>query len=102
MGLMGALGAHIADNAKMESWTGAKERLTPEGFQRLHKQLLKKGETELKNGQRKLAYAVQAFVMSLTARASQDPEVKTGEKSLDALLDRVVAMHREAAKSQAS
>ena len=96
LGLIGFLGAHIADAAQMESWSGAKARLTPQGFRDLHKKLVDQGKLEIKNGKRRAAYAVQAFIMSMTARASKDPEVKAGEKVLDNFLDEVVAMHRKA------
>ena len=105
LGLIGFLGAHVADAAKMESWSGAKARLTPQGFRDLHKKLVEQGHLEIEKGKRRAAYAVQAFVMSMTARASKDPEVKAGEKVLDNFLDEVVAMHRKAkaaAQSKAS
>jgi hypothetical protein len=101
VGLIALLGAHLADGAKMESWSGAKARLTPEGAKGLFDKLVEQGQLEMKNGKRKAAYAVQAYITSLTALASRDKEVKAQEKVLDAFLDAVVAKHREVVKSKA-
>lgn len=96
MGFIGSLGFELAHKLQQDSWSGAKTVITAETYNGLLKSFETQGNSLHQSGKAKQAYAIQALAVSLIAGTQrQDPQMAAGEKLLDAIIDRAVALHRQ-------
>jgi hypothetical protein len=101
MALIGTLGAEIASKLNQPTWTAAKAALDSAGYAELLSAFQKQGNALHQGGETKKAYAIQALTVSLLAASQrQDAQVLAGERLLDSLIDRSVALVFQAGRSR--
>lgn len=95
MGLIGHLAADLAASLQQQNWVTAKANMTPQTYKDLLKIFEQRGNEYHQAGKAKHAYAIQALSMSLVAATLRaDPQIEAGEKMLDAIIDRSVAVYQ--------
>lgn len=93
--LLGSLAAQLADKVQRQSWSDAKDAMSPANRAELLKSFETRGNAMHQAGQAKQAYAIQALATSLVAGTMrQDRNIAEGEGLLDALIDRAVVLYR--------
>jgi len=102
MALIGSLAADLAGTMQHQNWVTTKANMTKETYHDLLKIFETRGNEYHKAGKTKHAYAIQALAMSLiVATMRSDPQMAEGEKFLDAIIDRSVAVYQtQALKSR--
>jgi hypothetical protein len=96
MALVGSLAAALADRLQQNSWTAAKQALSAAHYDELLTTFQARGNTFHQEGKAKHAYAIQLLIVSLIAMAQRnDPDLAAGEKLMDQLIDRAVALYRQ-------
>lgn len=96
MALVGSLAADLADKLEQKSWTAAKQAMTPTVYDALLDSFQTRGNQYHRDGRAKLAYAIQLLGVSLVASTQrQDADLAAGEKLVDQVIDRAVAVHRQ-------
>lgn len=95
LGLIGHLASDLATSLQQANWSKAKSVITPQTYNDLLKVFEQRGNEYHQAGKAKHAYAIQALAMSLIAGTMRaDQQMVQGEKFLDALIDRSVAIHQ--------
>lgn len=95
MALVGSLAATLADRLGQKSWTAAKQAMTASAYDELIASFQTRGNQYHKDGRDKHAYAIHLLGVSLVAKTQrQDADLAAGEKLVDQLIDRAVAIHR--------
>lgn len=95
MALIGSLASRLAGDLKQKNWTAAKAVMTMQTYNDMLKIFEKRGNENHQAGKQKQAYAIQALAMSLVAGTMRsDPQMAEGEKILDSLIDRSVAVYQ--------
>lgn len=95
MALIGHLASDLANTMQQKSWSATKRVITPQVYNDLLKVFEQRGNEYHQAGKTKHAYAIQALAMSLiSATMRKDAHLAEGEKVLDALIDRTVAIHQ--------
>lgn len=93
--MIGSLAMQLADKVQCQSWSDAKEAMSPANRAELLKSFETRGNTMHQAGQTKQAYAIQALAISLLAGTMrQDRNIAEGEGLLDALIDHAVVVYR--------
>jgi len=102
MARIGSLASDLAGTLKQQTWAATKANMTTETYNDLLKVFEQRGNEYHQSGKNKHAYAIQALAMSLVAATLRtDPQMAEGEKMLDAIIDRSVAVYRtQALKSR--
>jgi hypothetical protein len=99
MGLIGHLAADLAVSLQQQNWATAKANMTTQTYNDLLKIFEQRGNEYHQAGKAKHAYAIQALSMSLVAATLRsDPQMAEGERMLDALIDRSVAIYQNLAR----
>ncbi|RYE52320.1 MAG: hypothetical protein EOP20_15125 [Hyphomicrobiales bacterium] len=99
MGLIGHLAADLAASLQQQNWATAKANMTTQTYNDLLKIFEQRGNEYHQAGKAKHAYAIQALSMSLVAATLRsDPQMAEGERMLDALIDRSVAIYQNLAR----
>jgi hypothetical protein len=93
--LLGGGAGRICDMGNKARWSELKAALSPSDTDRLIEQCRVEGNTFARDGKRKAAYAIQAIAMSLVARSQDDPEIRQGERLLDAVIEQALANFRQ-------
>jgi hypothetical protein len=93
--LIGSLAATLIDKGGAGSWADLKQRLTRSGYDGLLRDFEVSGNNFHREGRGKHAYAVQVLAVSLVARTQQDPDLQTGSKLLDQLIESAVRVYRK-------
>lgn len=95
MAMIGHLASDIAASLQQQNWVSAKANMTPEVYKDLLKIFEKRGNEYHQADKDKHAYAIQALAMSLIAATMRsDTQIAEGEKILDAIIDRSVAVYQ--------
>lgn len=95
LGLIGHLASDLAKSLQQPNWSKAKTVITPQTYNDLLKIFEQRGNEYHQAGQAKQAYAIQALAMSLiSGTMRKDPQMAEGEKYLDAVIDRSVAIYQ--------
>jgi hypothetical protein len=95
LALIGNLAADLAATLKQQNWVTAKANMTTQVYNDMLKVFEQRGNEYHKAGKTKHAYAIQALAMSLVAATLRsDPQMAEGEKMLDAIIDRSVAIYQ--------
>lgn len=95
MGLIGHLAHDLATSLQQPNWSKAKSVITPQTYNDLLKIFEQRGNEYHQAGKARHAYAIQALAMSLIACTMRaDQQMAQGEKFLDALIDRSVAIYQ--------
>ena len=95
MALIGHLASDLATRLQQQNWVTAKANMTPETYNDLLKVFEQRGNEYPQAGKSKHAYAIQALAMSLIAATMRsDTQMTQGEKMLDAVIDRSVAVYQ--------
>lgn len=98
MALIGSLASDLAGTLQHQKWTTAKANMTTQTYNDLLKIFEQRGNEYHQSGKAKHAYAIQALSMSLVAATLRaDPQIAEGEKMLDAVIDRSVAVYQNLA-----
>lgn len=98
MSLIGHLAADLADTMQQQTWAAAKANMTTQTYNDLLKVFEQRGNEYHQAGKTKHAYAIQALAMSLIAATMRsDPQVAMGEKVIDTIINRSVAIYRNLA-----
>lgn len=97
---LGSLAAALIDKAGAKSWPGLKQQLTAADYDGLLRDLQTSGNAFHQEGRRRQAYAAQVLGMSLIARTQQDADVQAGDKLLDEIIERSVAVYRRSRRPQ--
>jgi hypothetical protein len=93
--LLGSLASDLSNDLSRKNWTEAKQVMTAATYDQLLKRFQEEGNTHHAAGHAEAAYVIQALMVSLVAGTQRnDPEMKTGEQLLDALIDSSVALYR--------
>lgn len=102
LALIGSLASDLAGTLKQQTWIAAKANMTTQTYNDLLKVFEQRGNEYHQAGKSKHAYAIQALAMSLVAATLRtDPQMAEGEKMLDAIIDRSVAVYQtQALKSR--
>lgn len=98
MFLLGSFASRIVADSKSKSWVNLKSRMNMQDYQSMLKMMEARGNTLVKEGKGKAAYAIQALAVSLVARAQKDPVVLQGDKLLDKLIDASIRQYRKHAQ----
>ncbi|MHA6297589.1 hypothetical protein [Devosia sp. CAU 1758] len=94
--LVGSLASDLADQLEQKSWTAAKQAMTPTAYDALLASFQKRGNDHHQNGRTRHAYAIQMLGISLVCSTQrQDVDIAAGEKLLDEIIDRAVALYRK-------
>ena len=97
MALLGKLAFGLSGNLGQQSWSAAKSAMTAEIYDDLLKMLRERGNEHHQAGETKHAYAIQVLAVSLVCRTTRaDPQLASGEKLLDTVIDRTVQNYRTA------
>jgi hypothetical protein len=95
MALIGSLAAELCGSLQQQNWTTAKSVMSHQTYNDLLKIFENRGNEYHQAGKQKHAYAIQALAMSLiSATMRSDPQMAEGEKMLDAIIDRSVAVYQ--------
>lgn len=102
MALIGSLAAELSANLQQPNWSSAKSVMSRQTYNDLLKIFEQRGNEYHSAGRDRHAYAIQALAMSLVASTMRaDPQLAQGEKMLDAVIDRSVAVFQtQALKSR--
>ncbi|MDB5473736.1 MAG: hypothetical protein JWP99_1039 [Devosia sp.] len=96
MWMLGMLAAELSMELKSTSWSAAKSVITVPVYDQLLKKFQQRGEECLRAGRRNEAYAIQVLSYSLIARTQTgDPDMVQGEKLIDVVIDRAMAVYRQ-------
>lgn len=96
MVLVGSLASDLADQLEQKSWTAAKQAMTATAYDALLESFQQRGNDHHQNGRTRHAYAIQMLGISLVCSTQRkDIEIATGEKLLDEVIDRAVALYRK-------
>lgn len=96
MVLVGSLASDLADQLDQKSWTSAKQAMTAAAYDALLDSFQKRGNDHHQNGRTKHAYAIQVLGISLVSFTQRkDTDIAAGEKLLDEIIDRAVALYRK-------
>lgn len=96
MALVGSLATELADTLEQKSWTATKQAMTATVYDALLESFQTRGNQYHQEGRNKHAYAIQLLGVSLVAATQRgDADLAVGEKLLDQLIDRAVALHRQ-------
>jgi hypothetical protein len=96
MALVGSLAADLADQLEQKSWTAAKQAMTATAYDALLDSFQTRGNDHFQNGKTKHAYAIQLLGISLVCSTQRtDTDIAAGEKLLDRVIDRAVALYRQ-------
>lgn len=102
MAMIGHLASDIAASLQQQNWVTAKANMTPEVYKDLLKIFEKRGNEYHQADKDKHAYAIQALAMSLIAATMRsDTQIAEGEKILDAVIDRSVAVYQNQTRKTA-
>ncbi len=102
MALIGHLAADIAASLQQQNWATAKANMTPQTYNDLLKIFETRGNEYHQAGKTKHAYAIQALAMSLiSATMRSDTQIAEGEKILDSVIDRSVAVYQTQSRKTA-
>lgn len=95
MALIGHLASDLSTTLQQKSWSSAKTVITPQIYNDLLKVFEQRGNEYHQAGKARHAYAIQALAISLIAGTMRaDRHLAEGEKILDSLIDRSVAVYR--------
>jgi hypothetical protein len=95
MMLIGSLAADLAGTLQRQNWAATKATMSTQTYNDLLKIFEQRGNEYHRAGKTKHAYAIQALAMSLVAATLRaDPQMAEGEKMLDAIIDRSVAVYQ--------
>lgn len=96
MGLIGSLASDLADSLEQTSWSAAKRAMSPAAYDALLSSFMTRGNDYHRQGHKKHAYAIQVLGVSLVAATQRgDAQLAQGEKLLDEIIDRAVAIYRQ-------
>jgi len=102
MAMIGHLASDIAASLQQQNWVTAKANMTSEVYNDLLKIFEKRGNEYHQADKTKHAYAIQALAMSLIAATMRsDTQIAEGEKILDAIIDRSVAVYQNQSRKTA-
>ena len=100
MYLLGSLAADLSDDLKRQTWSEAKQVITPALYDQLLKKFEHEGNEHHVAGRATHAYVIQALAVSLVAGTQRkDPDMRSGEQLLDARIDQAVAIYRAQPKA---
>ena len=95
LALIGHLAHDLATSLQQPNWSKAKSVITTQTYNDLLKVFEQRGNEYHQAGKSKHAYAIQALAMSLIAGTMRaDQQMAQGEKFLDAVIDRSVAVYQ--------
>ncbi|HTN62631.1 MAG TPA: hypothetical protein VL147_13965 [Devosia sp.] len=95
MVLLGSLAADLSRDLHTTNWTQAKAVMTPATYDALLGKLQQEGNALHAEGKVEHTYVIQALAVSLVAGTQRaDPDMVSGEKLLDHLIDSAIVLYR--------
>lgn len=99
--LIGSLAAHLVKRANLTTWTELKAALSQEAYTGLVNSFKEQGNEHHKNGNRKVAYAIEILAISVICKTqNDDPQIGSGEELLDKMIEDTIGFyHRRTANA---
>lgn len=95
MFMLGAGADHLCSGLEATTWIDFKQQLDPHAMTGLLAQIDAEGQQALADDQSRLAYALQALGLSLTATGFDDETVRTATGLLDEIIENALALYRQ-------
>lgn len=98
MWLVGSLACRLIDKVKARSWSEFKATMSQQTYNMLLTDLQREGNRQHREGDRRKAYAMQVIGVSLIASTQKEPQMVTGNRLLDEIVERMVRVFRDSQK----